>query len=299
MAAIGNLFLGEDRKLRHIWRAAIWAALVFGAIPLLGVPLLTLAFQRLHIPDGLSPSVIALVEGYYFVVAFIATLPFALYERRSPFSYGLTPSRALKAPLWDGLFVGALMAGGVMVGMIALGGMQVHGLAITGNALAWSALAWLGANICVGISEEFWFRAYLLQSLWRSLTFWPAALIIAGGFAAIHYFNKPGENVWDVITLVAFSLLCCYGVLRTGTLWFAVGLHAAFDFMQLFVIGTRNGGQLPVGRVLDAGFNGPVWLTGGSLGTEASFLMYPAFVLAFLFLRLRYPKAQATTATPP
>jgi len=143
MAAIANLFLGEGGKLRHIWRAAIWAALVFGAIPLLGAPLLMLAFQRLHIPAGLNPTVIALVEAYYFVVAFVATVPFALTERRSPFSYGLTLSRALKAPLWDGLLVGVLMAGGVMVGMIALGGMQVHGLAIGGDALAWSALAFL------------------------------------------------------------------------------------------------------------------------------------------------------------
>ncbi|MBV9694211.1 MAG: CPBP family intramembrane metalloprotease, partial [Alphaproteobacteria bacterium] len=280
MAAIANLFLGEDRRLRHIWRAAIWAVLVFAALP----PLLGLGaepiFKRLGLAQTLNPGAIAFVEAFYFVTAFIATLPFALYERRSPFSYGLTPSRALDAPLWDGLFVGVAMAGGVMAGMIWLGGMQVHGLATTGQALLLSTLGWIGANMCVGFAEEFWFRSYLLQSLWRSLTFWPGALIVAAGFAAIHYFNKPGENIVDVITLVAFSLLCSYGVLRTGTLWFAVGLHAAFDFMQLFVIGTKNGGQLPVGRLLDATFQGPAWLTGGSLGTEASYLMYPAFVLA-------------------
>ena len=76
-------------------------------------------------------------------------------------------------------------------------------------------------------------------------------------------------------------------VLRTGTLWFAAGLHGAFDFVQLAIIGTPNGGQVPVGRLFEATFSGPAWLTGGSLGTEASVLIYPMFALVFVYLRLR------------
>src|SRR5438093_331320 len=83
-------------------------------------------------------------------------------------------------------------------------------------SLALAALAWLGANVAVGVAEEFWFRSYLLQSLWRSIGFWPASIVIALLFAADHYFFKTGENVWDVITLVSLSLLMCYSVLRTG-----------------------------------------------------------------------------------
>ena len=82
--------------------------------------------------------------------------------------------------------------------------------------------------------------------------------------------------------------LMCYSVLRTGTLWFAVGFHIAFDYMQLFVIGTPNGKLIPVGRLLNVTFNGPAWLTGGVLGTEASFLMYPMIALAWLYIWWRY-----------
>jgi preprotein translocase subunit SecF len=35
-------------------------------------------------------------------------------------------------------------------------------------------------------------------------------------------------------------------------------------------------------------FNGPAWLTGGVLGTEASFLMYPAIVLLWIYVWWRY-----------
>ena len=52
-------------------------------------------------------------------------------------------------------------------------------------------------------------------------------------------------------------------MLRTGTLWFAVGFHFAFDYMQLFVIGTPNGARFPAGRMLDARFCG--FTSGGAI----------------------------------
>jgi uncharacterized protein len=166
--------------------------------------------------------------------------------------------------------------------------MKIHGLATTGVPLLLSALACLATNIGIGLAEEFFYRAYFLQTLWKSLGFWPAAAIISLIFTADHYFYKPGENIWDVITLMSLSLLLCYSVLRTGTLWFAVGFHAAFDYMQLFVIGTSNGSRIPVGRLLDVTFEGRAWLTGGVLGTEASFLMYPAIALLWLYVRWQF-----------
>jgi hypothetical protein len=185
--------------------------------------------------------------------------------------------------------------------MYLLGGMQIHGLATTGSALAHAALVWLAANILVGVAEELLFRSYLLQTLWKSIGFWPASLVIALIFTADHYFFKTGENIWDVITLMSLSLMLCYAVLRTGTLWFAVGFHISFDYMQLFLIGTPNGARLPEGRLLDASFHGPAWLTGGLLGTEASFLMYPLIALVWVYIgwRFRGDRGAAAAAGAP
>jgi membrane protease YdiL (CAAX protease family) len=230
-----------------------------------------------------------------FVVALLCTALFARYEGRRIDSYGLPLRRAFGARTWEGALAGVVMAAVVALGMYMLGGMQVLGLATTGSALVLSALSWLMTNILIGVAEEFWYRSYILQTLWKSLGFWPAAIIIALNFAADHYFFKSGENIWDVITLVSLSLLMCYSVLRTGTLWFAVGFHIAFDYMQLFVIGTPNGAQVPVGRLLNVHFTGPAWLTGGVLGTEASFLMYPMLALLWFYLWWRFP-AQPVTA---
>jgi membrane protease YdiL (CAAX protease family) len=222
------------------------------------------------------------------VVALLCTGAFALYERRRLDSYGLPFDRAFCLQTFEGALAAVVLVGAVGLAMIALGGMQIRGMADEAGALAVSALAWFGATACAGLAEELFFRAYFLQTLWKGIGFWPAAILIAFVFAADHYFYKTGENIWDVITLVSLSLFMSFTVLRTGTLWFAAGFHSAFNFMQLFVIGTPNGARFPVGRLFDAQFRGPAWLTGGVLGTEASLLMYPAITLLWLYVWRRY-----------
>jgi membrane protease YdiL (CAAX protease family) len=283
-----QIFLGNDGRLRFFWRAVTFVLLAaFPVQYLLQFPLVPLE-KALCVPDGLAPGGIAFGEAVNFITGLICTIPFALYEHRGVFSYGLPFRRMFGARTWEGFAVGLVMAGGVGIGMIALGGMQIKGFALTGPALLYAGLAWLGANVCVGIAEEYFFRSYFLQTLWKSIGFWPASLLIAAIFAAAHYFFKPGENVWDVITLVTLSLWLCYTVLKTGNLWFAVGFHIAFDFMQFFVIGTPNGERIPQGRMFNVTFDGPAWLTGGMLGTEASFLMYPLIALIWLYVWRRF-----------
>jgi CAAX protease family protein len=283
-----QIFLAPGGMLRPIWRTIIFYALgIFLFFAVLDKPFFLVA-QWLHLGEGLTAGTIAWSEIENFVAALLCTYAFALYEHRRVDSYGLPVNRVFSRQTSEGAVCGIIMAAAVAAGMLALGGMQIKGFAGSGSALALSALAWLGANICVGIAEELWFRSYLQQTLWKSIGFWPSATAIALVFAAEHYFFKTGENVWDVITLVSLSMLLSYSMLRTGTLWFAVGFHIAFDYMQLFVIGTPNGARLPAGRLLDTTFNGPAWLTGGVLGTEASFLMYPAIAALWLYVWWRY-----------
>jgi membrane protease YdiL (CAAX protease family) len=289
--ALKTIILGQDGKLRFLWRAAIF----YGAGTWLIFPPLEWLTSRLQLAPGFTPGNVAVSEIANFFAALILTGLFAVYEHRRVDSYGMPVDRALKLPTLEGAVAGVVMAGAVALGMLLLGGMQVKGLATAQGPVLISAMAWLAANICIGIAEEAFYRGYFLQALWKSIGFWPGALVVALAFTADHYFTKPGENIWDVITLMSLSLLMSYSVLKTGALWFAVGFHIAFDFMQLFVIGTPNGSRLPVGRLLDVSFEGPWWLTGGVLGTEASFLMYPAIALLWLYVWRRYPSPSASS----
>jgi len=287
--ARGGLILGSDRKLQPLWRAIIFFIVTgFVVIPAIGY------LSKLAIPPPpgpglrLTPREIAISEAVNFLGALISTAFFAWYEHRRIDSYGLPIGAAFNSPTWEGFVVGVVQVAVVASAMLAFGGMQVHGIALAGTTIATSALGWLAACICVGIGEEFLIRGYFLQTLWKAIGFWPASGVIAVIFAAIHYLLKPGENAADMIALVSFSLLCCYSVLRTGNLWFAVGLHVAFDFMQLFVVGTPTGGQVPPGRLLDGTCNGPALLTGGALGPDASLFAFPLDLLASAYIWWRY-----------
>jgi CAAX protease family protein len=289
MSILSDFFIGADGKLRAIFRALLYSVLafwLFSADEVMG-PGLEWATKRLHV-SGISAGTVAFFETINLATALLLTWIFARYEGRRTDSYGFPVRQAFGARFWEGFAVGCVQAGAVALGMMVLGGVTIHGLALHRSAVMGSALAWLGANILVGIAEELLFRGYLLQTLWRAVGFFGAAVLISLWFAADHYFFKQGENVWDVITLFSLSMWVCYSVLGTGTLWLAVGYHAAFDFMQLFIIGTPNGGVVPTNHLLNATFQGPAWVTGGVLGTEASFLMFPSIVLMFLYIWVRF-----------
>ena len=282
---------GTGGRVRAFICALLYAFLAFWLLSAdeVPAPLVHRAAAALRATD-LSPITVAFYETISLVTALLLTWIFGLLEGRRVDDYGLPVRDAFGARFWEGFAIGVANAGLVALGMLLLGGMTVHGLALHGTAILWAALAWLGANMLVGLAEEYLFRGYLLQSLWRSLGFWPAAVLIALWFGADHYFFKSGENVRDLITLVSLGIWCCYSVLRTGSLWLAAGYHVAFDYMQLFVIGTQNGSVTPVDHLLSTSFEGPAWINGGVLGTEASLLMYPFIALMFVYLRWRYPR---------
>lgn len=283
------LFVGSGKGLRPLWRVLLffWIgnALLWATTPLFE------AATRSASP--LSPYSTALNELQLLTVAAIATMIFGRFERRSVFDYGLPLSQAFRRTYWEGALAGFVVPALVGVAMFALGGFVIHGWNLHGGAWLVFPLAWLATNVVIGFSEEFWYRGYMLQALPKSIGFWPAAIVLSLLFTSDHYFYKANENIFDVITLFSLGLFTCLSVQRTGSLWFAVGFHTAFDFVQLFVIGTRNGGFAPVGRLLDASFPGPAWVNGGALGTEASVLMYPAIVLLYAYLLWRYPNVQA------
>ncbi|HTA39422.1 MAG TPA: CPBP family intramembrane glutamic endopeptidase [Candidatus Acidoferrales bacterium] len=226
----------------------------------------------------------------------LVTWIFAKIERQRVDAYGLPVRLAFRARFWEGAALGIVTAGAVAAGMYALGGFVIHGFALHGSDWIVQPLLWGLAMIFVGIEEEMWFRGYGLQALARGIGFWPAAAVTSLIFGGLHL-TKSGENFIDIFNIIALGFLMAITVWRTGSLWLAVGFHFTFDFMQFFVIGTRNGGATPVGTLLSASFPGAAWVNGGALGTEASYLMLPAIALLYVYVLWRYPK-NTTLASP-
>ena len=295
MSGVKWLFVGPD-GLRHGWRFLIFAAVIFLVVQFLEQPAIAFLAAKCHVDrSALSASSIIVSDGFDLIVILIVTGAAARFEQRRIDSYGLPINKAFGRFFWNGAIAGVAAIVFVGVGMLITDGMRVHGVALHGAEMITAPVLWLLAMLLVGVMEEYLFRGYALQSLWRGAGFWPAALITTALFAGDHL-EKPHENAIDIGMIFVLGLLLCISVRITGSLWWAVGWHAAFDFGQLFIIGTRNGGRVPQGRLFDATFPGPAWITGGELGTEASYFMIPVVLATFiyitLFLRRQSPALQ-------
>ena len=278
-----SIFTGPD-GLRAGWRFLLFAiGIAIGAFAI-ELPLIRLFGGWFGIKPGeLSAPALLIEESVFCVNVFVVTGIAALLEGRRVDSYGLPVNQAFGKYFWKGMLAGLVVIVFLAGAMIATGGMVVRGLAIHGGDLVKFSLLWFIANILIGISEEYTFRGYPLQSLLRGAGFWPAALIVTAVFAGDHL-QKPGENFMDISMIFLAGLILAISVLKTGSLWWAVGWHAAFDFGQLFLIGTQNGGVTPAGRLLDISFPGPAWLNGGDRGTEASIFMIPAVIGSLIYV---------------
>lgn len=275
--------------VRAGWRFLAYLAILIALVLSFQAFVIPPLAVALKLPNGLTAYSLLLAEIFEGIAVFGATAVMAAFERNRIDAYGLPARLAFGGRFWEGTAIGVVAAGAVALAMIASGAMVVHGLALQGSALVAIGLVWLLAMLLVGVNEEYMFRGYALQALSRGMGFWPAAILLSLLFGAAHL-TKSDENAIDIANIVLLGLLLCLTLRRTGSLWLAAGFHCSFDFMQFFVIGTRNGGAEPVGHLLEVSFPGPAWANGGPLGTEASYFMLPVIAIMFAYIVLRYPK---------
>jgi membrane protease YdiL (CAAX protease family) len=85
------------------------------------------------------------------------------------------------------------------------------------------------------------------------------------------------------------GLFWCLTLRRTGSLWFAVGMHASFDFAETFLYSVPDSGMKFPGHLSNATLQGPAWLTGGTAGPEASVLDFLVLAVFFYLFHRLFP----------
>jgi membrane protease YdiL (CAAX protease family) len=283
----GNLFLNKN-GVRAGWRLLIFAA-VFFVLWSVSIVLLSQFFRSER--GVFSPSFQFFGKLASFLAAFFAAWIMSRMEERPMGIYGLSERGAFGKSFWQGSLFG-LCEVSVLVGAIAVfrgysfGSLAEHGAEIVKWALFWGAFF-----LVVAFFEEFFFRGYALRTLSDGIGFWPAAVLLSIFFGWVHMKNS-GENWVGVASVVFAGLFWSFTLKRTGSLWFALGMHTAFDFGQTFLFSVPDSGMIFPGHLSNATLSGPSWITGGTPGPEASvfdFLILAVFF--FLFDRL-YPAKQ-------
>ncbi|HKT86922.1 MAG TPA: type II CAAX endopeptidase family protein [Candidatus Sulfotelmatobacter sp.] len=279
--------------IRAGWRALIFLAVVAALFAVLFVGIGIVAHGKARVGvSQLTPVGLGLSEGTIFVIFSIAALIMASIEKRKFGQYGLPLRSAFRKNFWIGALVGFAAISGCLLGIFALHGFRLTELNIHGNTIAEATLAWTATFIVVGLAEEFAFRGYLQYTLTTGMGFWPSAFLLSALFGLAHAGN-PGESNAGLLSVVLFGLLFCLFLRRTGNLWWAVGFHAGWDWGQTFFYGVPDSGIAPYHNLFNCAFTGPRWLTGGSVGPEASIftpiaLLIVAIIFASIYRENRY-----------
>ncbi|HTZ97020.1 MAG TPA: type II CAAX endopeptidase family protein [Terriglobales bacterium] len=288
-----QIFVGPN-GLRAGWRLAIFVLMLVAMGAVARAMILRFLIPAGFAPEAFTPWSVAVQDAIFVPIVAIAAWVMSKIEGRKIGQYGLPWRQGLGKQLCLGSGIGFLASSATLLVIYLLHGLQIAGPTIHGTTILMSAAAWAGAFVLSAIAEEFLFRGYAQFTLTMGIGFWPAAAVLSGLFGLGHLSNK-GENILGALSVVAFGLLLCLFLKRTGTLWCAVGFHIGYDWGQTFFYGAPNSGLTPSHNLFNVTLNGPRWLTGGTVGPEASLVCPLVLAVVAILFSLKYRKARYQT----
>lgn len=267
-------------------QSRLWTFVVFPAIRLV------LALLFVGIPIALVQVFVKSLElqsyGDLLFTCLVVPVAFAAYwgyvrlvERRA-----VTELSIARSPqeFGIGLVVGAGLFT-VTIGILWAGGFY-H---ITGSNNWFMLVESMGMAVMSGFVEELMIRGIIFRIIEESVGTWIALVFSALLFGAMHLGN-PHATVASAIAIAleaGLLLGACY--VFTRRLWFAIGLHLAWNFVQGGIFGVAVSGTTPKG-ILQSTLTGPEILSGGAFGAEASIVAVVVCVSGFVFVILKAHK---------
>lgn len=199
--------------------------------------------------------IVAALVGYAVMTTWL--------ERRRPVE--LHPARI--SGLLGGLALGAACVLTCAAIAWALGGLSVEG------SRPFTEIPWLTDIIMTGffaaVVEEIFFRGIVFRFLDLWLGSWIAVFASAVIFGSVHAFADEATLISTVATIVEAGLLFAVVYLLTRSLWWVIGLHAAWNSVLSNVLGVPVSGNVNEGLLITHPAGSDV-ISGGAYGLEAS-----------------------------
>ena len=190
--------------------------------------------------------------------------------------------------LGKGLASGAIIFSTIVAVAAVIGVYRVTGRGSASDLL----LPIVTSAIMPAFMEEILFRGILFRWIEEFGGSWAALLVTSALFGIAHILN-PGATWFSSFAIAVEAGLLLGGVyMLTRSLWMPIGLHAAWNFVQGAVFGVPVSGSPSTG-LLRSTLNGPVLLSGGSFGLEASLIAVTVATAAgFYFIWLAIKRGE-------
>ena len=264
-----------------------WGVLLFVLLYLVFSFLLGMVF-RATLREARQMTVMPLrlamiLEFVQFLPSILATAIMAFIERRRVLAYGFQgkarAARFIYGLVWGFVALSILLAVLWKARLLAFDGELLHGGAILKYGVAWGVFF-----LIVAAFEESTLRGYLQYTLTRGIGFWWGALLLSMLFGFSHGTNS-GETPVGLFSAAAIGLFFCLSLWYTGSLWWALGFHASWDWAESYFYGTSDSGLVVKGHLFGEHPTGARLWSGGTTGPEGSIL---ALVLAVIVALLMW-----------
>ena len=302
-----RLLFGDD-GLRAGWSVLLYLLLV--GLVATGLKFVVDHFhlmpQRIPGAKELAPFGMAVGEMVQFAMFAIPAWLMSLIERRPFGRYGLTSQRML-TDFGAGLFWGFAALSALIGMLLAAHAITFDGFLIQGTVAIKYAGRWGVVFLFVGLFEEFFFRGYLQYTVARGVAgiartmdpsnrhshaigFWVAAAIFSLGLFMAAHLGNGGETASGIVAVGLAGAVFAFSLYRTGSLWWGIGMHTAWDWAQSYFYGTPDSGMVSAGRLMSSHAVGSKLLSGGTDGPEGSILVIPTLLLVALVIHLTLPR---------
>ena len=126
--------------------------------------------------------------------------------------------------------------------------------------------------------------------------FWQAGWVTSTLFGFIHTGNN-GENWIGIFAAAAIGFVFVVSIRVTGSAWWAIGCHAAWDWTETYFYGTADSGMVATGHYFTLSPAGNIFWSGGTDGPEGSVLVLGVILLLLVVLVAIYGRGKpAVTA---
>ncbi len=284
---ITEVFINRYGRLRSGWRFAVFLLALFLLSGVFGGIFGAISY---YLPVGLSATGLL---GFLIPQFVLLTLAVFVGWLCGKYLEGL-PFRALGAwftknwlkDLGLGLLFGAASIGLAALVTLIFGVTTFQFNAMAGSAAILSTLAVsLGVFAFGAAAEEALFRGYILQTFARANLVLFAVFLTSLLFAFTHTSN-PSANYLSFINTALAGLWFGAAYLKTRTLWFATGLHLAWNWVQGAILGISVSGinEITVAPLLQPANVGSTVLTGGDYGIEGGLACTIALIVSTIVI---------------
>jgi membrane protease YdiL (CAAX protease family) len=141
----------------------------------------------------------------------------------------------------------------------------------------------LPLSLGAGFLEELAFRAILFRIVEEKLGSWIALFISSLFFGVVHIVNPNATLFSSLAIAVEAGILLGAAYILTRRVWFAVGIHIAWNYVQGAVFGIAVSG-MEVKGLISSHLEGNELFSGGAFGAEASLITLVVCTMAGVLL---------------